>query len=86
MHQKVKDLAILAGMSPMNRRSDGKYVVGEEAFEKLADLVIQECLLRSTIVGITADKSALGPNPIKYTRLVNSSIRKTFGIKYEQIV
>jgi hypothetical protein len=44
MNQKIKELAISAGMTRMNQRSDGLYVVGEEVFEQFAEVIIKKCI------------------------------------------
>ena len=44
MNERIKELAEQAGMTQMNRRSDGRYVIDEDAFEKFAELVVKDCM------------------------------------------
>jgi hypothetical protein len=43
MNERIRELAVSAGMTKMNQRSDGLYVVGEKAFELFATELILEC-------------------------------------------
>jgi hypothetical protein len=42
MNERIRELAISAGMTKMNQRSDGLYVVSEKAFELFATELIRE--------------------------------------------
>jgi hypothetical protein len=44
MNERIRELAINAGMIRMNQRSDGLYVVGEEVFDNFAELIIKKCI------------------------------------------
>ena len=44
MNERIRELAINAGMIRMNQRSDGLYVVGEEVFDNFAELIVQDCV------------------------------------------
>ena len=44
MNGRIRELAVKAGMSQINRRSDGFYVVSEKTFELFATELIQECM------------------------------------------
>ncbi len=43
MNERIRELAVKAGMSQINRRSDGFYVVSEKTFELFAELIVREC-------------------------------------------
>jgi hypothetical protein len=43
MNERIRELAVKAGMSQINRRSDGFYVVSEKAFDLFAAELIREC-------------------------------------------
>jgi hypothetical protein len=43
MNERIREIAVKAGMSQINRRSDGFYVVSEKAFELFATELIREC-------------------------------------------
>lgn len=44
MKERIKELAVESGMNLMSRRSDGLYVVSEDAFEKFASLLVKDTL------------------------------------------
>ena len=44
MNEQIRTLAEQAGMNKMNQRSDGLYVVSEQVFEKLAELIVEQCM------------------------------------------
>lgn len=44
MNERIRELAINAGMIRMNQRSDGLYVVGEEVFDNFAELIVKDCV------------------------------------------
>jgi hypothetical protein len=43
MNERIRELAVKSGMSQMNRRSDGFYVVSEKTFDLFAELIVREC-------------------------------------------
>ena len=43
MNERIREIAVSAGMTKMNQRSDGLYVVSEEVFEQFATKLIREC-------------------------------------------
>ena len=61
----------------------GKFTAGEydHNLEKFAELIVRECISCSTFIGITTHNSGLGPQPIRYTSMVNDKIRKHFGVE-----
>jgi hypothetical protein len=44
MNGRIREIAVSAGMTKMNQRSDGLYVVSEKTFELFANELIQECM------------------------------------------
>ena len=44
MNERIREIAVSAGMTKMNQRSDGLYVVSEKTFELFANELIQECM------------------------------------------
>ena len=44
MNPRVREIAVSAGMTKMNQRSDGLYVVSEEVFDNFSKLIVRECI------------------------------------------
>ena len=42
MNERIREIAVKSGMTQMNRRSDGFYVVSEDVFDKFAAELIRE--------------------------------------------
>jgi hypothetical protein len=42
MNERIREIAVKSGMTQMNRRSDGFYVVSEKTFELFATELIRE--------------------------------------------
>jgi len=53
MNPRVREIAVSAGMTKMNQRSDGLYVVSEEVFDNFAELIVQKCVSEIALMGIT---------------------------------
>ncbi len=53
MNPRVREIAVSAGMTKMNQRSDGLYVVSEEVFDNFAELIVQKCVSEVALMGIT---------------------------------
>jgi len=53
MNERIRELAVKAGMTKMNQRSDGLYVVSEEVFDNFAELIVQKCVSEVALMGIT---------------------------------
>jgi hypothetical protein len=53
MNERIREIAVSAGMSQINRRSDGFYVVSEKTFELFATELIRECRDMFVVGGIS---------------------------------
>ena len=53
MNPRVREIAVSAGMTKMNQRSDGFYVVSEEVFNNFAELIVQKCVSEIALMGVT---------------------------------
>lgn len=72
MNKRIKELMLEAGYAAPD--------IAPRA-QKLVELIVKECVSCSTFIGITTHNSGLGPQPIRYTSIVNDKIREHFGKK-----
>ena len=85
MNERIRELAEQAGLyvdlagQPWPRAMSAEEC--EVAYTKFAELIVRECISCSTFIGITTHNSGLGPQPIRYTSMVNDKIRKHFGVE-----
>lgn len=90
MNERIKELAKVAEqladdeLAHLERVHNRLYsfTEGREIYnQKFAELIVRECISCSTFIGITTHNSGLGPQPIRYTSMVNDKIRKHFGVE-----
>lgn len=73
MNDRIRELAVSAGMSQINRRSDGFYVVSEEVFEQFATELIRECANRLTQNDFSSAKGIM--------RIAGAKLKEHFGVE-----
>ena len=50
MNEKLRELAIESGMTKMNQRSDGLYVLSEDVLEKYGHMIVDKCIEQLELV------------------------------------
>ena len=78
MNERIRELAEQSGYTK-DMFGVGHWDMPE--CKKFAELIVRECISCSTFIGITTHNSGLGPQPIRYTSMVNDKIRKHFGVE-----
>ena len=78
MNERIRELAEQSGYTK-DMFGVGHWDMPE--CKKFAELIVRECISCSTFIGITTHNSGLGPQPIRYTSMVNEKIRKHFGVE-----
>jgi|694.fasta_scaffold01693_59 hypothetical protein len=80
MNERIKELAISAGMTKMNQRSDGLYVVGEEVFDTFAKILIEKCVGACSLNAV----GMVGTHASAYNSAIGAcvkNIKQTFEIE-----
>lgn len=84
MNDKIALLAIQAGMTKMQQRSDGLYVVGESVFEKFAELIVAKCVNQCEFVAGQAEITNTGEMARKTKATADNCafwIKEYFGVE-----
>jgi hypothetical protein len=81
MNTRIRELAEQAGLSYMPSNYPDMadlYKCADFELEKFAELIIQECMASSTLVGKMNTNSV---EPIHTAHAINQRIKKRFGVK-----
>ena len=73
MNERIREIAVSAGMTKMNQRSDGLYVVSEDVFDKFAAELIRECTNRLTQDDFSSAKGIM--------RIAGAKLKEHFGVE-----
>ena len=77
MNPRVREIAVSAGMTKMNQRSDGLYVVSEEVFDNFAELIVQKCVSEIALMGVVNYEN----EDISWAcRVIIDGIKTKFGV------
>lgn len=78
MNERLRKFAVESGMTKMNQRSDGLYVLSEEVLDKYGQLIIQRCISQIALLGIgNYENEDIGWTTSKAIE----SIREDFGLE-----